>query len=76
MIYGVIIGYGDLCMVNILLVLVVELLYYLYIYYGCGLGCYLDLVEICVVLVVCLVLLVCGMFGVSVLLLEGLVMLL
>jgi histidine ammonia-lyase len=75
-IYGVTTGYGDSCTVNIPPELVAELPHHLFAYHGCGLGRFLDEAETRAVLAARLASLARGMSGVSLPLLEGLVLLL
>jgi histidine ammonia-lyase len=75
-IYGVTTGYGDSCTVNIPPELVAELPHHLFAYHGCGLGRFLDEAETRAVLAARLASLARGMSGVSLSLLEGLVLLL
>jgi histidine ammonia-lyase len=75
-IYGVTTGYGDSCTVNIPPELVAELPHHLFAYHGCGLGRFLDEAETRAVLAARLASLARGMSGVSLPLLQGLVLLL
>ena len=75
-IYGVTTGYGDSCTIPIPPELVTELPHHLYTYHGCGLGAYLTPMQTRAVLATRLASLSKGYSGVSLTLLQQIVLLL